>query len=70
MNINGAVKGCPGLTSCVGKFRDSKSEYVDSFSAFVRVQTSIYAEFIGVIYALEHANMTTYYAYYNPLDIR
>jgi len=37
VNIDGVVRVCPGLASYVGVLRERWGEYVDSFSAFLRV---------------------------------
>jgi len=37
VNIDGAVRYCPNLTSCIDIFRGSRSEYVSSFSTFVAI---------------------------------
>jgi len=41
-----------GFDLCASIFREGQDEYVSSFSTFLRVQFSIYIEFICVIYAL------------------
>jgi len=51
MNIDGATKDYPSLTSCVGICRGSRGEYVNNFLTFLAVHTSIYLEFMEIIYA-------------------
>ena len=55
VNIDGAARGCPGFTTCAGIFRGSRSEYIGSFSSFLGVQKSLYAEVMGAILAIEIA---------------
>jgi len=40
------LEDCHDLASCANIFRGIWGDYVDSFSVFLRVQTSIYTEFI------------------------
>jgi len=37
VNIDGATGGCCGLSTCTNIFRESRGEYVDSFSALLGV---------------------------------
>jgi len=53
INIDGAARGYPGLATCGGIFRESMGEFIGAFSAFLKVQTTMVAEFYGVIYAME-----------------
>jgi len=55
VNTNGAARGCPGLSACAGIFRGCKDEYIGSFSSFLEVQKSLYAEIVGAILAIELA---------------
>jgi len=45
--------GYPGLATCGGIFRGSMGEFIGAFSAFLKVQTALVAEFYGVIHAME-----------------
>ena len=44
-----------GLATCGGIFRGSMGELIGAFSAFLKVQTALVAEFYGVIHAMEEA---------------
>ena len=50
-----AARGYPGLTICGGIFCGSMGEFIDGFSVFVVVQTSMVAECFGVIHVMEEA---------------
>jgi len=54
-NIDGVARGCLGFAGCAGIFRGSRGEYISSFSSFLGVQKSLYAEVMGVILAIELA---------------
>ena len=55
INIDGVARGYPGLATRGGIFRGSMEEFIGAFSTFLDVQTTLVAEFYGVIYALEEA---------------
>jgi len=55
VNIDGAARGCLGLATSVGIFRDSRGEYTNSFFSFLRVQKSLYVEVMGAILTIELA---------------
>jgi len=55
INTDGAARGYPGLATCGGIFRGSMGEFIGAFSAFLEVQTALFAEFYGVIHATEEA---------------
>jgi len=54
-NIDGVARGCPGFAACAGIFRSSRGECIGSFSSFLGVQKSLYAEVIGAILVIELA---------------
>jgi len=55
INTGGAARGYPGLATCGGIFCGSIGEFIGAFFAFLEVQTSMVAEFYGVIHAMEEA---------------
>jgi len=55
VNTDGDARGCPGFSACTSIFRDSSDEYISSFSSFLGVQKSLFAEVVGAILAIEHA---------------
>jgi len=56
INSDGTARGYLGLVTCGGIFCGSMGEFIGAFSAFfLEVQTTLVAEFYGVIYALEEA---------------
>jgi len=55
INTDGTARGYSGLAACGSIFRGSMGEFIGAFSAFLDVQTTLVAEFYGVIYALEEA---------------
>jgi len=56
INTDGAARGYSGLATCGGIFRGSMGEFIGAFSAcFLEVQTVLFAEFYGIIYASEEA---------------
>ena len=55
LTLMGAVKGYPGLATCESIFRGSMGEFIGVFSAFLEIQTTLVAEFYGVIHSMEEA---------------
>jgi len=53
INIDGAIRGYPGLVACGSIFRGSMEEFIGAFSAFLDVQTALVTKFYVVIYVLE-----------------
>jgi len=53
INIDGAARGSPGFSTCVGIFRGSVGEFISGFFVFLDVQTTLVAEFYEVIHAIE-----------------
>jgi len=45
----------PDLATCGGIFYGSMGEFIGVFSAFLEVQTTLVAEFYGVIHTMEEA---------------
>jgi len=50
-----------GAASCGGIFRESTKEFISAFSVFLEVQTTMVAEFYGVIHAMEEAQKMGHY---------
>jgi len=55
IDIDGAVRGYPGLATCGGIFRGSIMEFIGAFFLFLEVQTTMVVEFHEVIHAMEEA---------------
>jgi len=55
INTDEAASGYPSLATCGGIFRGSIRKFIGAFSAFLEVQTTMVAEFYGVIHAMEEA---------------
>jgi len=53
INTDGAAKGSPSLAACGDIFRGSMREFIGGFSAFFDIQTTLVAEFYGVIHVIE-----------------
>jgi len=54
VNIDDVPRGFPEIIAYVGIFKDNIDEYVEDFSSYFGVKSSIYAEFIDVILLIEH----------------
>jgi len=55
INTDGVVRGYLGFATCGSIFHESMKEFIGAFPAFLEVQTTMVAEFYGVIYAMEEA---------------
>lgn len=56
-NSDAASKGNPGWSACGGIFRDYMAAALGCFAANLGVSSSLYAELIGAILAVEHAHL-------------
>jgi hypothetical protein len=56
-NTDGATQGCPRLAACGGIFRDSSAATLGCFARNIGVTYAFHVEFIGVMIAIEIANM-------------
>jgi ribonuclease HI len=54
-NTDGASIGNPGPAACSGVFRNFKGELIGCFAQNLGVANALYAEFMGVILAIECA---------------
>lgn len=60
VNTDGTSTGSPGFTACAGILKDSRGEYIGSFSAYLGIQNSLYAEIMGAILAIELAQSVSH----------
>jgi ribonuclease HI len=54
-NTDGASIGNPGPAACSGIFRNFKGEFIGGFTQNLGIFNALYAEFMGVILAIEYA---------------
>lgn len=52
-NTDGAAIGCPRIAACRGIFRDSRATILGCFSDHIGIATSLHAELVGAITAIE-----------------
>ena len=55
INTDGVAREYPGLATCGGIFRGSMREFIGALSVFLEVQTTMVAEFYGVIHVMKEA---------------
>lgn len=55
-NTDGAARGSPGWSACGGIFRDQTAGIIGCFSANLGINFSLYAEYIGAMWAIELAH--------------
>jgi len=55
VNTDGVVRGCSSFSACADIFYCNRSEYIGSFSSFLRVQKYLYVEIMWVILAIDLA---------------
>jgi len=53
INTDEAARGYPAFATCCGIFHGSIGEFIGGFSVYLDVQTTLVAEFYGVLYAME-----------------